>query len=86
MSNKLSFNVPLNGVSYGSSSIAILREVYKRGLSPCIFPISGQVDLSAQKEDQDFNLWLQSCINKAPKYHKREDWAFRLWHINQSME
>lgn len=86
MSNKYAYNVPINGVSYGSSSIAILREIYKRGLSPCVFPIGGQIDLSAQKDDQDFNLWLQSCVNKASKYHKREDWSFRLWHISQSME
>ena len=83
---KIAFNLPINSVSYGSSSVAILREVYKRGLSPCVFPIGGQVDMAAQKEDQDFNLWLQSCINKAPKYHKRGDWVFKLWHLNSSLE
>lgn len=86
MSNKPSFNLPINSVSYGSSSIAILREIYKRGMSPCIFPIGGQVDLSAQKDDPDFNLWLQSCINKASKYHKRDDWCLKLWHLNSSLE
>lgn len=84
--NKFALNVPINSVSYGSSSVAILRELYKRGLSPCVFPIGGQVDLSAQKDDQDFNLWLQACISKSPKQHKRDDWTFKLWHLNSSLE
>lgn len=81
-----SLNVPINSVSYGSSSIAIIREIYKRGLSPCVFPISGQFDLSAQKDDPDFTLWLQACINKSYKVHKRDSTSFKLWHLNQALD
>lgn len=86
MNNKFTLNVPLNSVSYGTSSIAICRELYKRGISPCIFPIGGQVDLSAQKDDPDFNMWLQSNINKSQKLHKRDDWSFKLWHLNSALD
>lgn len=83
--NNLAFNVPVNSVSYGNASIAILREVYKRNISPCLFFI-GQPDLSAQKEDQEFNLWLQSCSSKIFKRHNRNGVAFKLWHPHQSFE
>jgi hypothetical protein len=83
--NNFALNVPINSVSYGQSSIAILREIYNRDLSPCIFPIGG-VDLSAQKPDQNFELWLQSCINKSYKKHKRDSTVFKLWHLNQSLD
>lgn len=79
-------NIPINSVSYGSSSIAIAREIYKKGLSPCIFPISGQMDLSSQKDDPYFTLWLQACINKSYKTHKRDAVCFKLWHLNQSLD
>lgn len=78
-------NVPLNSVSFGATSIAILRELFKRGLTPSVFPI-GPVDLGAQKPDADFNAKLQSCINSAQQRHSRQHTAFRLWHINGSLE
>lgn len=80
------FNVPINSVSFGSVSIALLRESYRLGHQPNIFPISGQIDLSAQLEDKDFNSWLQSCLNKTHKTHKRSMPSLKLWHLNQSME
>jgi len=85
MSNQFVFNAPLNNVSFGQTSIAILREMYKRGLMPQIMPI-GQVDLSSQKPDQGFNVWLQNCINSAPLKHSRKNTAYKLWHVMQSNE
>ena len=79
-------NVPINSVSYGAVSIGILREIYKRGLSPSVFCIVGGADLSAQKDDQDFNLWLQGCLNKSIKLHKRTDKVFKLWHLNSCLD
>ena len=79
-------NVPINSVSYGAVSIGILREIYKRGLSPSVFCIGGGADLSAQKDDQDFNLWLQGCLNKSIKLHKRTDKVFKLWHLNSCLD
>lgn len=79
--NKFALNIPLNSVSFGQVSIAICREIYRRGLAPCIFPI-GNVDLSAQKPDADFQLWLQSCVNKSHKTHNRNDTSVKLWHLS----
>lgn len=75
--------VPLNVVSFGQVSVALLREFYKKGLQPCIFPI-GPIDLSCQNLDNDFANWLQSCLNKAPYKHKRTNPLFKLWHISDS--
>ena len=52
-------NLPLNGVSFGQVSVALLREFYKRQLSPLIIPISG-VDLSSQEISGDFRMWIES--------------------------
>ena len=79
-------NVPINSVSFGQVSIALLREAYKLQHQPNIFPIAGQLDLSAQTEDKDFNTWLLSCVQKAHKTHKKSNPVLKLWHLNQSME
>lgn len=81
-----SLNLPLGSVSFGQVSFALLREAYKLGHNPAIFPIGQGVDISAQKEDIEFNKWLQSNINKAPRTHKRSFPVFKLWHLNQSLE
>lgn len=74
-----------NSLSFGNVSLGITYELYKRGIAPNIFPISGQVDLSAfDRLDDDFKLYLQSCFNKAPKNFKKTLPSFRLWHINGS--
>lgn len=78
-------NIPLNAVSFGSTSIALLREMYRRGLNPALFPI-GPVDLSAQKPDPEFNKRLEAGINSAQQRHSRQHTALRLWHIMGSLE
>jgi glycosyltransferase involved in cell wall biosynthesis len=78
-------NVPINPVSFGQVSTLILRELYKRKINPCIFPI-GDVDLGTQEEDKDFFKWISSNINKSLKEHKRTDPIFKLWHLNDSIE
>lgn len=79
-----SLNLPINSVSFGQVSFNILREIYSRQIAPCIFPI-GNTDVSAQKVDQDLAFWLQSCINKSNKIHRRDNPIFKLWHIFDSM-
>ena len=84
---KYTFNVPINGLSFGQVSMSILRESYKLGHSPNIIPIGGQVDISSQKEDKDFISWLQSGLSKGLKNHKRSNPSFKLWHLsNGGME
>jgi hypothetical protein len=79
------FNLPVNSVSFGQASTAILREVFKRGLAPNLFPI-GQIDLSTQKTDEDFNRRLSAAIETAPRAHSRDDAVIRLWHLSGSLE
>lgn len=78
-------NVPINSVSFGQVSIAILRELFKRGEHPCVFPI-GPVDLSTQTQDATFNQWLQACINTAQQRYNRQQTAYKLWHISGGLE
>ena len=85
MNQQFAINAPLNNLSFGSVSIAILRELYNRGLAPSIFPI-GPIDISAQKKDDGFEKWLNACIGKAQKTHNRNDPCIKLWHINGSLE
>ncbi len=82
---EFAFDAPLNNLSFGQTSVALLREAHTRGLQPNVFPLNGQVDLGAQKNDDKFNQWLSHCINKAQKDHSRKHTAIKLWHINGSI-
>jgi hypothetical protein len=42
--------------------------------------------LSAFKRDDDYIMWLQSCINKSTKLHNKNTPVLKLWHINGSLE
>lgn len=86
MKTQFAFNAPINTVSFGNVSVSLLREMYKLGLTPNIFVIGQNADMSAQKPDEKFNQWLGHCINKAQKEHSRKNTAFKLWHINGSLE
>ena len=77
----IAFEVPLNPVSFGQVSTALLREAYARGINPSIFPI-GNVDLSTQEKDDEFFSWLEERIKKSPRQHKREHPAIKLWHLH----
>lgn len=76
--------LPLNSLSFGFVSYNILREFYNRGISPNIFPVGGQVDISAYNNEEDFILWLNSCLSKAKKKYNRDLPSASLWHINGS--
>ena len=78
---ELAFEVPINPVSFGQVSTALLREVYTRGMNPSIFPI-GEVDLSTQEQDVDFFKWLEERLNSSLASHKRSRPVIKLWHIN----
>jgi hypothetical protein len=73
--------VPINSLSLGQVSVGILRELYNRNIFPNIFPISGNVDLSSYKTDQNFIDWLSFCMQKGPKEFHKVDTNIKLWHI-----
>ena len=84
--SQITFNVALNSLSFGQTSIALLREAYNANLDCCIFPIGQQIDISAQVQDEGFNKWLQHTIQSSPKKHSRDNRIIKLWHINGSLE
>lgn len=70
----------------GAVSISLLRELFKRGETPCVFPIMGQPpDLSAQVPDAAFNQKLEACIVSAFQRASRKAPSFCQWHINGSL-
>lgn len=82
---ELSLELPINSVSFGQCSIALLREFFAMGLEPNLFVI-GAVDVSSQNIQKDFESWLNSCVRKAMSRHKRKTPTFKLWHINDSLK
>ena len=66
--NNITLNLPLNRTSLGQVSICIAKEIYKRGVAPCIFPIGG-IDLSSHQKDDNFNAWLTDCVVKNNEKH-----------------
>ncbi len=79
-------NLALNGLSFGNISCVILREIYSRGLNPCIFPIGGNADFSSQKIDKELGTWITQCINKSSSQHKRSVPTIKVWHLDGSLE
>lgn len=76
-------NLPLNTLSFGFCSYNILQELYKRGISPNLFPIGDKIDIEAyDKAAEDFKFYLTSCSNKSRKHFSRKLPALKLWHIN----
>ncbi len=87
--NPFAVNAAINSLSFGNVSIAILREMYKRGLSPSLFPIAADprnpLDLSTQKDDPAFTQWLNGCHAASQQRHARKNATIRLWHIGDSL-
>ena len=88
---KLGLHLPLNSVSFGQTSTLLLKTIFEREKNGdnstdwYLFPI-GQVDLSSQKEDQEFNAWVQSKIVKTYERFSRDIPTLKLWHLNGSFE
>lgn len=78
-------NLGINRTSLGQVSICLLKEIYKRELSPCVFPI-GPIDLTTHKKDEDFNNWLTNCIQKSYSNHNRNNIIFKNWHLSGGLE
>ncbi len=83
--SKLAFNLPLNSTSLGQVSFSILRELFQRKVEIDLFPI-GPLDISTQKQDQDFISWIQKSLNSSLTSHSKKNPIFKLWHLNGSLE
>ena len=63
-----------------------MRGFYSRNLEPAIFAISGQIDLSSQKENKGFFDYVSKCASKANLEHSRDTPCFKLWHLNGGLD
>lgn len=86
MNDNFTLNVPINSVSFGVVSTALLRQAWRQNLIVNIFPIGGQIDLSAQKVEPEFTNWLQTNLNQTPERHSRNSVSTKLWHANGALE
>jgi len=82
---KLSFNCPINSVSFGQVSIAILREACSKEHEALCLPIGSEVDLSAQLAEENFDKFLKKAVDRFQEEHSLTTPTFRLWHLNGSL-
>ena len=82
----ITFNCPLNGVSFGQVSIGLLREAYRREMNVLIGCIGGQPDLKSQDISNEFANWLNKASLDFIKKHNHDRPTFKLWHINGAMD
>lgn len=88
---KLAFNLPLNPVSFGQTSTLLLRTLFEREKHNAekndiyLFPI-GQINLSSQSLDQEFQEWIKAKVINGLENYKRDIPIFKLWHFNGSLE
>ena len=81
----IALNIPLNNVSFGQTSFALIKNLHKRNFNAKIFPI-GNVDLSSQKVDNDLGLWIKNSIDQSLSSFSRKEKIFKLWHLMGSLE
>jgi len=79
------FHLPINSVSFGQVSTALLREVFRRGSSPPLFLIGEKLELDSQKEDQGFAEWLNEGLTRGALEYRRQTPVLKLWHIQDSL-
>ena len=90
--SSIAFNVPINSVSFGQISTLLLKTYHKKVLAGedlpelKLFPLGGQVDLSAYNKDDLLELWLNKRTVDALENHDRNDPCFKLWHLMGSIE
>ena len=81
---KISFNTPINRVSFGQVSIALLREAFAEKHEAISLPIS-QPDLSSLEtpsgENVEFTKWMNRGVEQFGLEHDRSRPTFKLWHL-----
>ena len=68
----LALNLPLNNLSFGQTSFAIIKNLYERKINAKIFPIGQSVDLSAQKINPDLGEGLKKAISNSENFSRKE--------------
>lgn len=82
----LTFNAPLNSVSFGNVSFNILKELFSRNLENLqYFPISN-IDVGSFLIDEHFKNGIEKAVNSNQIRHQRNFPSLKLWHINGLLE
>ena len=68
---KFGLNIPINSVSFGQLSFAILKEILDRGIEPNLFSI-GQIDFNSQKASQEELAYLYDVLGATDVVEKIE--------------
>lgn len=82
----IALNIPLNNLSFGQTSFALIKNLYERNFNAKIFPIGNNIDLSSQKVDNDLNLWIKKSVDGSLSSFSRKEKIFKLWHLMGSLE
>lgn len=82
----LAFHVPINSVSFGQISFALVREAFKRKQDLNLFAIKNSLDFSAFNETGEVYEYTKKAANKAHAEHSRRTPIFKLWHLNESLD
>lgn len=80
----INIDAPLNSVSIGQVTVSILKELFKRKVDCCIFPVGKAINLEAYDFEQDFKDWLQEGINNSYKNYSKDNKTLKIWHIDGS--
>lgn len=79
---EFNLEIPINNTSLGQIGWGVVKEIYRRGLEPNIFPIGG-VDLKCFDPDPTFAHWLQRRISRSFDSFQGLP-TIKHWHINGS--
>ena len=80
---KLLVNAPINALSFGNVSVNILKELYKKNIDLCLFPIGNKTEIQAfDKANPKFHEYLQDATNKRYEKIKKDLPCLKLWHVN----
>lgn len=85
--DNITFEIPINGLSFGQIAITnVLYPAFLAGYEPNIFPI-GEVDISCYTYVKpEFKDWLIHCAKKAHSLHKRSTPTLKLWHLSEGIK
>ena len=87
MKNKIVFNAPINGLSFGNVSYNLLREMWKRKMDVSFFPIGQNLQFdSFDKIDKEFVAWFKESLNGRLKTVTANTPTLKLWHLSGAHE
>lgn len=81
----LNFSGPINSLSFGNVTLNMLRELYKKDVKICFFPIGQNIDFDAyDKIGDDFKKWILDSFDSRFSKLNKDNPSFKMWHLNGS--